>query len=242
MNPAQPRSGRWWLARAAAIVAGALCASVCQADDEPGEDTRTAPPWYPHLEPAPRLTELETSEFLENLLLQHTVRVARILFPELAEGEIPTTDFGMIAWAWEGDAVLFRESEGETFVEKRGMKRDGVRLDDMAPDEAPDIVTVSRALQPDIATASVSAIRRALTNARPHRPGNVIKLDGVQYYFFSGDGIGKAHSPDPDTEAGSLVQLARVLGEFADGQAEERDLRVALENALRANHGLKKER
>jgi len=122
------------------------------------------------------------------------------------------------------------------------MKRNGVSLNDMTPDEAPGIVAVSRPLHPDIATASVSAIRRALANARPHRPGDVIMLDGVQYYFFSGDGIGRAHSPSPDTEAGSLVELAWVLGEFAKGKAEERDLRVALENALRANHGSRKER
>ena len=51
-----------------------------------------------------------------------------------------------------------------------------------------------------------------------------------------------AHSPSPHTEAGSLVELARVLGEFADDEAEERDLRVVLESALRANHGSRKER
>ena len=242
MNPVQPKSRRPRLLLTAAIAAGALCAGVCQADDEPEQGTQTPPPWYPYLEPAPRLAELEASEYRGDIMLQGTRRRARILFPELAPGTMPATDFGVIAWAWYGDVVLFRESEGGTLVEKREIRHNGVRLDDMTPDETPGIVTVSRPLQPDITTASVSAFRRALANARPHRPGNWAVYDGMFYYFFSHDGVGIAHSPSPGTEAGSLVELARVLGEFASDNAEERDLRAAVENALRANHGLRKER
>ena len=242
MSTIKPRSRRRRLAPAAAIVASALCAGVCQADGEPEQGTQTHRPWHPYLEPAPQLTEMEASEPFEDLILQHTRRAARILFPELAEGTMPTTDFGVIAWAWDGDVVLFRESEGGTLVETREMKRNGIFLNDMRSDETPGIVTVSRPLHPDIATASVSAIRRALANARPHRPGNVLMMDGVAYYFFSRNGAGRAHSPSPDTEAGSLVELARVLRDFASHKAEERDLRVAVESALRANHGLRTER
>ena len=244
MNLAQTRSLWRQLARAAAIVASALCASVYQADDAPGQDNQAAPPWYPYLEPAPRLAEMPASEFLEDILLRHTLRVAGILFPELAEGELPATDFGVIVLPsfLSDSVVLFRESGGGTLVEKREMKRSGVYLRDMTPHETPGMVTVSRPLHPEIATASISAIRRALANARPHRPGNWAVLDGVFYYFFSRDDVGIAHSPSPDTEAASLVELAWVLGEFADDEAEERDLRVAVENALRANHGSRKDK
>ena len=123
MSTIKPRSRRRRLAHAAAIVASALCAGVCQADGEPEQGTQTHRPWHPYLEPAPQLTEMEASEPSEDLILQHTRRVARILFPELAEGTMPTTDFGVIAWAWQGEVVLFRESEGGTLVEKREMKR-----------------------------------------------------------------------------------------------------------------------
>ena len=243
MNLAPPRNRRRRVGQAAAIVASALCAGMSQADDARGDDNQTAPTWYPYLEPAFRLTEMETSEYAEDILLQETLRVARIMFPEIAEGEMPSSDFGAIVLPSFslGFVLLFRESEGRTLVEKREMKRNGVFVRDMTPDEI-RIVAVSRPLHTDIATASISAIRRALANARPHRPGNWVMMDGVFYYFFSRDDVGIAHSPSPDTEAGSLVVLVRVLGEFADDKAEERDLRVALENALRANHGSRSER
>ena len=226
----------------AAVVATVLCAGICQADDESEEQAQADQPWHPYLEPAPRLTEMGASEVDEDLLLEGTFRIARILFPELAEGAMPTTDFGAIAWGWGGHVVLFLESEGGTLVEKREIDRDGVSWDDLAYHETPGIVTGSRPLQPEIATAAISAIRRALANARPHRPGNRFVLDGVQHYFFSGDRAGRAHSPDTDTEAGQLARLARVLGEFVDGWVEEREVRVAAEDALRANHGLIKDR
>lgn len=230
------------LGRVAAVVATVLCVGICQADDESDEQTEAEQPWHPYLEPAPWLTETDAGGVDEDLLLEGTFRIARILFPEFAEGAMPTIDFGAIAWGWGGHVVLFLESEGGTLVEKREIDRDGVSWDDLAYHETPGIVTGSRPLQPEIATAAISAIRRALANARPHRPGNRFVLDGVQHYFFSGDRAGRAHSPDTDTEAGQIARLARVLGEFVDGWVEEREVRVAAEDALRANHGLVKDR
>lgn len=190
---------------------------------------------------------MDAREFVEDPFLQFVLQdahgVARILFPELSEGKMPTTDFGVIVLPsfHPGFVLLLRESEGGTLVAKREMKGNGVFAYDMTSDETPRIVTASRPLHPDIVSACIAVIRRALTNARPHCPGNWTMRDGVFYYFFSRDGAGIAHSPSPDTEAGRLVELARVLREFADDQAEERDLWVALENALRTNHRSRQE-
>ena len=113
----------------------------------------------------------------------------------------------------------------------------GIRLRDLTHDEVPPTTTESKLLDPEIATASISAIRRALANVRLYRPGNTMVMDGVSFYFFSGGSVGKAHSPGSATEAGQLVQLVYALRRFVDGQADERELRMAAENALRANHG-----
>ena len=108
----------------------------------------------------------------------------------------------------------------------------------MTQDETPDITIKSKALHPDIATASVSAIRRALKNARPKTPTNGwVVVDGASYYFFSRGSTGRAHSPDSDTEAGTLCRLVHVLAAFVDGNADERELMATVENALAANHG-----
>ena len=165
-------------------------------------------------------------------------RSARALFPKLAKASLPDTEFGVLVLPSFSSphVVLFRDSNGETLVEKREIDSE-IFLRDLTPDERPRITTSSKALPPEIATASISAIRRALANARPHHPGKWGVMDGVSYYFFSRGVTGKAHSPGEDTEAGQLARLVWALRDFVDSHAEDRDLWVAVENALRANHG-----
>ena len=238
ISPNRPRFRA--AANAVCIVVGALWGSVGGAADGNEEDP-TPPPWHPYLAPAPPLMEMDAGGPLEHAI----ARAARVLFPNLAEGSLPATEFGAIMVAtFPPYALLFRETDGETLIETREMER-GVRLGDLKPDERPGIVIVSRSVSPDIAMASISAIRRALRNAIPHRhiemvdgvEVETVMLDGVFYYFFNRDDAGQAHSPDTDTEAGQLVRLAGVLGGFVDGSAAEPELREAVENALRANHG-----
>ena len=113
---------------------------------------------------------------------------------------------------------------------------------ELTRNEVLGMTTKSKPLDAEIAAAAVSAIRRALENARLHRPGNTLVVDGVSFYFFSRGSVGSAHSPDLATEARQLVELAWVLEQFVGGQAEERELRMATENALRANHGSTRDR
>lgn len=230
----------------------ALFTTAGEAANEPDEDklaTRTQadlPPYHPHLEPAPWLTEMDPGELPEDATLQDAFGTARALFPELAHGAMPSTDFGVIVHGGlASSAVLFREVEGEPVVEKRETKRG--RLGNLRENETPAILTASRPLHPDIATAAVSVIRRALANARPYRPVLAdgverIVLSDVSYYFFSGGIAGKAHAPDSDTEAGALDELSMVLREFVDGYTDERDVRLATENALRAKYDSSKDR
>ena len=220
------------LAHAAGIVAGALCISVSGAANENEKTTR--PPYHPYLAPAPPLMEMDTGGPVDRGM----VRSVRVLFPELAQGTLPETEFGAISLTFSGSVVLFREADGGgTLVETREMKRGSVFLSDLTQDETPAIVTKSRILHPDIATASVSAIRRALKNARPNPTNDWVVLDGVSYYFFSRGSTGRAHSPDSDTEAGTLCRLVHVLAAFADGNAQEREVKATVEDALAANHG-----
>ena len=214
-------------------IAGTLCISPGAANED---EEKTLPPYHPYLAPAHSLEEMSRGNPVE----QAMERSARILFPELAQGTLPATDFGALS-LHTPRVVLFRQTGEGTLVEMREQEL-GVYLRDLTPDETPPIATKSRPLHPEIATASVSAIRRALTNARPNRPmidGDVewVVVDGVSYYFFSGEHVGSAHSPGTDTEAGQLVQLVFALREFVNDQVEEPELRVAVENALRANHG-----
>ncbi|MCY3621400.1 MAG: hypothetical protein OXH68_06770 [Gammaproteobacteria bacterium] len=220
-------------------IAGTLCIGRSGAANE--DEERTLPPYHPYLAPALSLEEMARGDLVERAM----ERSARILFPELAQGTLPATDFGALSLPTPR-VVLFRQTGDGTLVEMRE-KEHGVYLRDLTDDETPPIATKSRPLHPEIATASVSAIRRALTNARPNRPmidGDVerVVLGGVSHYFFSGDRVGSAHSPDSATEAGMLVRLVRVLGQFVDGEAAEGELRMAAEDALRANHGMTKDR
>ena len=219
-------------------IAGALWIGAGHAAND--DEASTLPPHHPYLAPAPSLAEMATGGPVERAIAD----AARILFPELDRGILPATEFGVIVLPsfWSPYVVLFREADGGMVVEKREPEW-GILLRDLTPDEAPRITTESKLLHPEIATASVSAIRRALANARPNRPmidgdgREWVVLDGVSFYFFSRDSAGSAHSPDPATEAGQLVELASVLRQFVDDQADERELRMAAENALRANHG-----
>lgn len=214
----------------AGIIVGTLGIGVSHAVDE----GKASPPYHPYLAPARSLAEMETGDHVERAI----ARSARVLFPELGQGILPATDFGVFVLPsnWPPHAVLFRETDGRILVERRALEY-GIRLRDLTPGEVPAITTKAKSLHAEIATASVSAIRRALGNARLHRPGNILMVDGVSYYFFSGGSVGSTHSPGSGTEAGQLVELAWVLEHFVVGEAEERDLWVAAENALRANHG-----
>ena len=219
-------------------IAGTLCISPGAANDD---EEKTLPPYHPYLAPAPSLEEMARGDPVERAM----ERSARILFPELAQGTLPATDFGALSLPTPR-VVLFRKTGDGTLVEIREQKH-GIYLRDLTPDETPPIATRSRPLHPEIATASVSAIRRALTNARHNRPmidGDVewVVVDGVSYYFFSGEHVGSAHSPGTATEAGMLVRLVRVLKQFVDGEVAEGELRWAAEDALRANHGVTKTR
>ena len=215
------------------IVAATLCMNPGGAANE-NEVNRTRPPYHPYLEPAPSLGEMETGNIVERAI----ARAARALFPDPARGSLPATDFGTIILPsfLPPYALQFRETDGGTVVEKREFEF-GVRLDDLTPDERPGLDTATRLIHPATAMACASAIRRALRDARPHHPGKWIVLDGVSYYFFNRDGVGRAHSPGTDTQAGQLAQLVHVLREFVDNEAEERELQMAVENALRAHPG-----
>ena len=216
-------------AAAVRIVAATLCIGATANENE-GNTTR--PPYHPFLGPAQTLTEMETGDPVE----REIALSARVLFPDLARGSRPATEFGtiMLPSFSSPHALLFQETDGGTLVEKREIEFE-FRLDDLTPGERSGLVTASRPIPDDVAMASTSVIRRALRNVRPHLNRTV--MDGESYYFFSQDGSGRAHSPGPDTEAGKLVRLVWALGNFVDGQLEERELRVAVENALRANHG-----
>lgn len=240
LRPRRRRFGSWEKRALVGTIAGTLCvgASHAAADDE----EKTLPPYHPHLAPARSLKAMAYGDPVERAI----ARSARALFPTLAPGTLPDTAFGVIALGFRGSVVLFRETDAGTIVEKRELER-GVRLRDLTQDEVPQVSTKSKLLAPEIATASVSAIRRALANARPNRPvidGDVewVVVDGVSYYFFSRGSVGSAHSPGSATEAGQLVQLVWALRQFVDGQSDERELRMAAENALRANHGSRADR
>ena len=212
-------------------IVGTLCISASGAAND---DEKSLPPHHPYLAPASSLMEMASGGPVERAF----ERSARGLFPKLAQGTLPDTEFGVIVLPsfWPPSVVMFREADGGTFVEKRELEF-GIRLRDLTDDEVPPITTESKLLDPEIANASISAIRRALVNVRLYRPGNTMVADGVSFYFFSGGSVGKAHSPGSATEAGQLVQLVYALERFVDGQADERELRMAAENALRANHG-----
>lgn len=216
-------------------IAGTLCIGPSAANED---EEKTRRPHHPFLAPAPSLEEMASGDPVE----QAMERSARVLFPELVQGTLPATDFGALVLPsfWPPSVVLFRETGSGTLVEMREREH-GIRLRDLTHDETPTIATKSRSLHPEIATASVSAIRRALSNTHRYRPGSIV-LDGVSYYFFSGDRVGSAHSPDSATEAGKLVRLVRVLEQFVDGEVAERELRMAAEDALRANHAITKDR
>ena len=218
-------------AAAVCIVAATLCIGVHGTANE-NEGNTTRPPYHPYLAPAQPLTELETGDPVE----REIALSARVLFPDLAKGSLPATDFGtiMLPSFSPPHALLFQETDGGTLVEKREIEFE-FRLDDLTPGEESGLVTASRPIPHDVATACTSVIRRALRNVRPHLNTTVVVMDGESYYFFSHDGSGRAHSPSAYTEAGKLVRLVWALGNFVDGQLEERELRVAVENALRAN-------
>ena len=210
------------LASAACIVACAICISVNGAASE-DEESAAHPPFHPYLAPALSLGEMASGDLVERTIEYS----ARILFPKLAKASLPDTEFGVLVLPsfTSPHVVLFRDSDGETLVEKR----------EIDPDEWPGITTSSKALPAEIATASISALRRALANARP--PPRRGMRDGVSYYFFSRGTAGRADTPGADTEAGRLVGLVSALLRFVEGKAEDGDLRLAVENALRANHG-----
>ena len=233
-----PRCSRFRdLANAASIVTCAVCINMNGAARE-NEESPARPPYHPYLVPALSFAEMASGDLIE----REMVRSARVLFPELAHGTLPATEFGALVLPsfWPPSVVLFGESDGGTLVEKRELEQ-GLYLRDLTPDERPGVTTHSKALNHEIATASVSAIRRALANARPNQPpGDGLEwvvLDGVSFYFFSRGNSGRAHSPDSATEAGKLTRLVGVLEQFVDGEVEEQEVRMAAEDALRANHG-----
>lgn len=215
-------------------IAATLCISVGGTANENERNTTDSAyrTYHPYLAPAPPLTEMEAGGPVERAI----ARSAKALFPELAKGALPTTAFGtiMLPSFSSPSVLLFRKTDAGTLVEKREFEF-GIHLRDLTPDERPNLVTVSKVLHPEIVTASKSAIRGALANARPHRSGGM--RDGESYYFFSRGIFGTAHSPGSATEAGKLVHLVWVLSRFADGAASERELRQAAENALGAVHG-----
>ena len=113
------------LANAAGIVAGVLCISVSGVGNGATKNP-TRPPHHPYLAPAPPLTEMDTGDLVDRGM----VRLARVLFPELAQGTLPATEFGAI---WKGDpfgsVVLFRESDGGgSLIETREIEVGGVFL------------------------------------------------------------------------------------------------------------------
>ena len=220
-------------------VVGTLCMGPTGAADE--DEEKTLPPYHPYLAPALSLAEMARGDLIERAM----ERSARVLFPELAQGTLPATDFGALSLPTPS-VVLFRQTGDGTLVELREPQR-GILLRDLTHDETPTIATKSRPLRAEIVTAAVSAIRRALANARPNPPmidadTEWVVVDGVSYYFFSGDRVGRAHSPGTATEAGMLVRLVRVLEQFVDGEVAEGELRMAAEDALRANRGVTKDR
>ena len=226
MRPLWPRHpGFRAAAYAVCIIAATHCVSVSGAANET-EGIATSPPHHPYLAPARPLAEMETGSFMEREIAYS----ARMLFPEIGKGSLPATAFGTIVLPSFSSpyVLLFRETDGGTLVEKREMDL-GIDLRELGPDGGPDLQTVSKVIRPEIAAASQSAIRQALANARPHRRGGM--RDGVRYYFFSRGVFGTAHSPSPASEAGKLVELVWVLTRFVDGEASERELRVAAEDA-----------
>lgn len=232
MRPIWPRyPGFRVAANAVCIVAATHCISVSGTANEP-EGTTTRPPYHPYLAPAPPLAEMGKGDFVE----REIAHSARVLFPDLAKGSLPTTAFGTIVLHSFGSpyVLLFRETDGGTLAEKREIEL-RTHLRDLTPDERPDLRIVSKVIHPEIATASRSAIRHALANARPHSPGGM--RDGEIYYFFSRGVFGTAHSPGSASEAGKLVELVWVLRRFVDGTASERELREAVEKTRRANRG-----
>ena len=229
MRTKSPRFGA-----AVNAVAATLCICVGGTANENERNTTdsTYRTHHPYLAPAPPLTEMEAGDPVERAI----ARSAKALFPELAKGSLPTTAFGtiMLPSFSSPSVLLFRKTDRGTLVEKREFEF-GIHLRDLTADERPNLVTMSKVLHPEIATASQSAIRRALANARPNRPRGM--RDGESYYFFSRGVFGTAHSPGSDTEAGKLVHLVWVLGRFADGTASERELREAAATALLDVHG-----
>ena len=233
-----PRCSRFGgLANAAGVVACAICITVNGAARE-NEESPARPPYHPYLVPALSFAEMASGDLIE----REMVRSARVLFPELAQGTLPATEFGALVLPSFGppSVVLFGETDGGTLVEKRQVEWE-ITLEDLSPYGRPGITTGSKALNHEIATASISAIRRALANARPQDPGNRGMQDGVFYLLFSRGTTGSAHSPGSATEAGKLVRLVRVLEQFVDGQVEEREVRMAAEDALRTTHGSTKD-
>lgn len=222
------------MASAACIVACAICISVNGAASE-DEESPALPPHHPYLAPAPPLAEMGAGAHVE----REMERSVRVLFPDLAKGALLDTEFGALVLPSFGNpaVVLFRETDSGTLVEKREIEF-AVSLRQLTHDEMPGITIGSKALPAEIATASISALRRALANARPPPRGGM--RDGAYYYFFSRGTAGRAHTPGADTEAGRLVGLVGALLRFVEGEAEDADLRVAVENASRANHGSKR--
>ena len=76
-------------------------------------------------------------------------RSARALFPKLAKASLPDTEFGVLVLPSFSSphVVLFRDSNGETLVEKREIDSE-IFLRDLTPDERPRITTSSKALPP----------------------------------------------------------------------------------------------
>ena len=103
------------LASTARIVACAICISVHGAASE-NEESPARPPYHPHLAPALPWGEMASGDDVERAM----VRSARFLFPELAQGTLPATEFGALVLHSFGppSVVLFRETNGGTLVEK----------------------------------------------------------------------------------------------------------------------------
>ena len=205
------------------MIAGTLCVGASHAAVDDDEE-KTLPPYHLHLAPARSLKAMAYGDPVE----REIAHSARILFPDLANGSLPTTAFGTIVLPSFGlpYVLLFRETDGGTLVEKREIES-RIHLRDLTPDARPDLRIASKVIHPEIATASQSAIRQALANARPHRLGGM--MDGEVYYLFSRGVFGTAHSPGSASEAGRLVELVWVLRQFVDGTASERELQVAVE-------------
>ena len=108
------------MATNAVCIAAAMICNSGTANENEVNPTQlpTHRPYHPHLEPAPTLMEMEAGDPVERAI----ARSARALFPDLARGSLPATEFGTIMLGHSPCVLLFRETDGRTLVEKRELE------------------------------------------------------------------------------------------------------------------------